>query len=86
MFMDRSKVEAIKNQYPKGTRVELLYTSDPYTRLKSGEQGNVMFVDDIGTVHIHWDSGSTLGLVPGEDSFEKISGQTQDINGPEISM
>lgn len=86
MFMNQAKVEAIRNQYPKGTRVELVYTDDQYTKLKKGDQGNVMFVDDIGTVHINWDSGSSLGLVPGEDSFKKVPEQTQDIGGPELSM
>ena len=26
-------------------------------------------VDDVGTVHVRWDNGSTLGLVPGEDRW-----------------
>jgi hypothetical protein len=29
-------------------------------------------VDDLGTVHVRWDNGSTLGLVPGEDRWEEI--------------
>ena len=30
------------------------------------------FVDSMGTVHVRWDSGVTLGLVADEDSFELI--------------
>jgi hypothetical protein len=86
MFMSRGKVEAIKNNYPKGTRVELNYMDDPYAKLKKGDQGNVMFVDDAGTVHIQWDSGSTLGVIPGVDSFSVVPEQKQDISDPEISM
>lgn len=56
----------------KGDRVELVYTSDPYTRLRAGEQGTVALVDDVGTVHVNWDSGSSLGMVPGEDRFRVI--------------
>jgi hypothetical protein len=26
-------------------------------------------IDDAGTVHVNWDCGSRLGLVPGEDSW-----------------
>ena len=62
----------IREQYPKGTRVELVSTTDPYTRLKPGVQGTVSSVDDIGTIHINWDSGSSLGMVPGEDVIRKI--------------
>jgi hypothetical protein len=56
----------------KGQRVKLLHTSDPYTRLRSGEEGTVSFVDDEGTVHVDWDCGSSLGLIPREDSWEEI--------------
>lgn len=56
----------------KGKRIELIYTSDPYTNLKPGDRGTVDFVDDMGTIHVNWDNGSTLGLVPGEDKFRII--------------
>lgn len=56
----------------KGTRVRLIFCSDPYTKLRPGAEGTVAFVDDIGTVHVNWDSGSNLGLVPGEDEWEVI--------------
>ncbi len=54
----------------RGQRVRLAYTSDPYSDLPAGSEGTVMFVDDLGTVHVAWDSGSTLGLIPGEDKWE----------------
>ena len=54
----------------KGKRIELISTSDPYTTLKLGDRGTVDFVDDIGTIHVSWDNGSQLGLVPGEDQFK----------------
>ncbi len=54
----------------RGQRVRLVYTSDPYSDLLAGSEGTVMFVDDLGTVHVAWDSGSTLGLIPGEDKWE----------------
>ena len=34
--------------------------------------GTVVFVDDIGTIHIKWDCGSTLGIVYGEDMRQKV--------------
>ena len=56
-----------------GDRVRLIYTDDPYTNLKTGDEGIVTFVDDIGTVFVNWDSGSRLGMVPGHDRFAVIS-------------
>jgi hypothetical protein len=56
----------------KGKRIELIYTSDPYTNLKPGDRGTADFVDDMGTIHVNWDNGSTLGLVTGEDKFRII--------------
>jgi hypothetical protein len=35
-------------------------------------QGTVDFVDDTGTIHVDWDNGSTLGLVPGEDQYRFV--------------
>lgn len=51
-----------------GDRVVLLRApDDPWTKLASGDRGRVAFVDSLGTVHVHWDSGSRLGLVSPED-------------------
>lgn len=55
-----------------GQRVELVATSDPYTRLSRGDRGTVLSVDALGTVHVAWDCGSLLGLVPGVDRWTKV--------------
>ena len=52
-----------------GKRIELIFTTDKFTTLKPGDRGTVDFVDDLGTMHITWDNGSKLGLVPGEDQY-----------------
>ena len=71
-IMERSEVFSLREKYPVGTRVSLVSTTDPYTRLKSGAKGTVRHIDDAGTIHVRWDCGSGLGLVPGEDVFRKI--------------
>lgn len=53
-----------------GKRVTLLRTSDPYTNLKAGDEGVVDYIDDMGTVFVKWDNGSSLGLVEGEDLWQ----------------
>lgn len=44
------------------TRVRLVHCNDPYTKLEPGTEGTVEFVDDVGTLFVKWDNGSTLGL------------------------
>lgn len=56
-----------------GKRVRLIYCSDPYTLLRAGAEGTVQLIDDIGTVHVLWDDGSSLGLIEDEgDLFSVI--------------
>ena len=64
-------VKRLKERYPKGTKVRLLGMEDIQAP-PVGTLGTVMFVDDIGTIHVRWENGSSLGLVWGEDSFEEV--------------
>ena len=70
--ISKEKLAALREQYPKGTRVELVHMDDPYTSLTTGDKGTVRFVDDIGNIHISWDCGSSLGAVYGVDVITKI--------------
>ena len=72
-FPNRETVERVRRQYPKGTRVALVRMSDPFSRLKPGDEGTVAFVDDIATVFVDWDNGEGLGLAHGEDPCRKIT-------------
>lgn len=58
---------------PVGTRIELDHTNDEYTNLRPGDQGTVTFIDALGTVAVNWDSGSTLGLIPGVDRWHPVA-------------
>ncbi len=71
-FPSQEIICRLRERYPSGTRVELVYMNDPYSKLKPGDQGTVNFVDDAGTVHINWDCGSTLGAAYGEDKIRRI--------------
>lgn len=71
----RRIAESTKKLYPPGTRIELLSMKDPYAPVPAGTRGTVKFVDDMGTIFPEWDNGRTLGIVPGEDSFRKLTQQ-----------
>ena len=59
-----------------GRRVELIYTDDPYTRLKPGDRGTYQFLltqTVIENQHcIKWDNGSSLTLLEGKDQFKFV--------------
>ena len=65
-------LKQLKEYYTSGTRVMLIRMSDPYNNLLQGDRGTVTLVDDIGTIHVNWDRGSTLGVVFGEDECRRI--------------
>lgn len=66
------QIKRIKEQYPKGTEIELISMEDSQA-VPSGTHGIVDFVDDMGTIQMTWDNGSSLGLVVGDDQFKVIN-------------
>ena len=68
---EQQAVAMIRQNYPPGTRLELISMDDPQA-IPPGSRGTVDHVDDMGTIHMRWDCGRSLGLVPGEDSFRKL--------------
>ena len=74
MFDNRKYVENAKKRYKKGMKVVLdedMNDDSPYAP-KKGESGIIRHVDDMGTVHVDWESGSSLGLILDEDEFHVI--------------
>lgn len=62
----REIIEDLKKKYSAGKRVELVKMDDPQAPpVKT--HGTVRHVDDIGTIHVEWDNGSSLGVVFGDD-------------------
>lgn len=68
---DRKLVSYIRDVYKQGDRVQLIRMKDE-PQMARGLRGTVTKVDDIGQIHVNWDSGSTLALVLVEDDFVKI--------------
>ena len=69
------KAQFYKENYPPGTRIMLISMDDPYAPVAAGTKGTIDFVDDFGQLHMTWDNGRTLAVVPGVDSFRKLSEQ-----------
>lgn len=71
-FPSKEIVERVRSQYPVGARVELVQMDDMQAPLL-GTKGTVSGVDDTASIMVHWDNGSHLNVVYGEDSCRKIS-------------
>lgn len=71
------QAKVVKENYPPGTRIMLLAMEDPFAPVPSGTRGTVKFVDDIGQLHMSWDNGRSLSVVPGEDSFRRLTDKEQ---------
>lgn len=64
-------VEERKAQFPKGSRVRLIFMDDPQAP-KPGTLGTVKGVDDIGSILVDWDSGGSLNVLQGIDKIEIV--------------
>lgn len=61
-----------RENYPPGTRIRLEQMNDPYAPVPPGTVGVVDMVDDACQIHMNWNNGRTLALIPGEDRFSVI--------------
>lgn len=71
-FPSREVVERLRKKYPVGTRVELVFMEDIQAP-PIGTKGTVRGVDDIGSIMVSWDNGSSLSVAYGEDSYRRVS-------------
>jgi hypothetical protein len=70
-YPSRETVKRLREQFPKGCRIELIHMDDPFAELHPGDLGTVDFVDDGGTIFCTWDNQSTLGVVFGVDALRR---------------
>ena len=71
-IISHENLEAIRKCFPEGCRVELLKMNDVQAP-PMGTLGSVTGIDDFGTIHVHWDNGSSLGVAYGEDKCKLVN-------------
>lgn len=77
LLYHRNFVERMREQYPPGTRVEVVSLCNEEEHLKPGMKGTVVGVDDQPALLVRWDNGSSLSLLIGQDSFRVLPDQTE---------
>ena len=70
-FPSRETIDGLRKKYPAGTRVELVQMDDVQSP-PIGTRGTVVGVDDLGSIMVHWDNGSSLNVLYGVDSVRKV--------------
>jgi len=58
-------------KYLKGKRVRMISMED-VDPIQPGQCGVVQFVDDLNQLHVKWDDGRTLAIIPEKDQFEVL--------------
>ena len=65
--MNRGELEFLRRQFPRGSRIRLTEMVDEQWPVEPGSRGTLEYIDDVGTIHVRWDNGRGLGIVPGAD-------------------
>ena len=71
-YPSQKTIEYLRNEYPEGTRIQLIHMSNDPKPVPDNTLGTVKFIDDMGTIHMNWDNGRSLGLIPERDDFTKL--------------
>lgn len=70
-------IATLRKIYPVGCRVKLIHMNDVQAP-PMGTLGTVHGVDDIGSILVHWDNGSGLNVVFGEDIVMKVDDEEKN--------
>ncbi len=65
------QLEMLRKRYPAGAEICLEYMEGE-SRMPSGLKGKVLCVDDAGQIHVNWENGSSLALIPGVDRVRVV--------------
>lgn len=72
LIPSRETIQALRERYKPGTRVELLRMDDVQAP-PIGTRGTVTGVDDIGSIMVNWNNGSGLSIAYGEDLCKVVN-------------
>ena len=65
----------MKKSVKEGSRIELVFINDTWTKLKPGDKGTVKKVDDSSDdalIWVDWDNGEQLALLVGIDKYKVV--------------
>lgn len=63
----------------QGMRIRMQMMDDDRP-ISSGMEGTIKSIDSLGTLHVKWDNGRTLGVIPNEDKYELLPAEKDQID------
>ena len=63
----------------KGMRIRMISMEDQHG-VDEGLEGTIEGVDDLGTLHVKWDDGRMLGVIPGIDKYDLLPPSDEQID------
>tara|TARA_R110001592_G_scaffold350329_1_gene646367 strand:+ start:6119 stop:8131 length:2013 start_codon:yes stop_codon:yes gene_type:complete len=63
----------------EGMRVRMIHMDDERP-VDEGLEGTIEKIDDLGTLHVRWDDGRLLGVIPNEDNYELLPSNEEQID------
>lgn len=73
-FPNKEYIEQLRKKYPLGTKIQLISMHDEKYPVLPGTMGEVTHIDDMGSIHMKWENGSSLAIIPEVDSFKVVGG------------
>ena len=74
-FPSKSYLAQLRKQYPVGTKIQLISMRDEKYPILPGTIGVVTHIDDLGSIHMKWQNGSSLAIIPEVDSFKVLAAE-----------
>ena len=62
-FPNKAYLEQLRKQYPIGTKIQLISMRDEKYPILPGTIGVVTHIDDMGSIHLKWQNGSSLAIL-----------------------
>lgn len=63
----------------EGMRIRMLHMDDQYG-VDEGMEGTIIKIDDLGTLHVRWDDGSQLGVIPKLDKYQLLPSSEEQVD------
>lgn len=63
----------------KGMRIRMVNMEDEMP-VDEGLEGTINNIDSLGTIHVNWDDGRLLGVIPGMDKYELLPPSEEQID------
>lgn len=74
-FPSKKYLKNLRKKYPAGTKIQLISMCDEKYPIPMGTIGEVTHIDDMGSIHMKWQNGSSLAIIPEVDSFKVLGAE-----------